>query len=75
METRRFKMIKTDTGKRKANEDIFYEQLDTYENLASSSDPTSNLLCDIIHAITILDVRTMRGANIDLDHHLVRARV
>lgn len=34
-----------------------------------------HVLCDTRHATSILDVRTMRGANVDSDHHLVRARV
>ena len=34
-----------------------------------------HVLCDIRHATSILDVRSMRGANIDSDHHLVQARI
>ncbi|EJU6350860.1 endonuclease/exonuclease/phosphatase family protein, partial [Salmonella enterica] len=34
-----------------------------------------HVLCDIRHGTNILDVRTMRGANIDSDHHLVQARI
>lgn len=35
----------------------------------------NHMLCDIILATSIPDVRAMRGVNIDCDHHLVRARV
>lgn len=34
-----------------------------------------HVLTDRRHSSSVLDVRSMRGANIDSDHHLIRARV